>query len=77
MDRFFIDYGKRINNAILDVIREILKDLSKSKISSNHWFYITFNTQGSGILIPDRLKKDYPKEMTIVLQNQPPEAVVM
>ena len=31
MDRFFIDYGKRINNAILDVIKEILKDLSKSK----------------------------------------------
>ena len=70
MDKFFIDYGKRINNAILDVIKEILKDLSKSKISSNHCFYITFNTQGSGVLIPDSLKKDYPKEMTIVLQNQ-------
>ena len=70
MDRFFIDYGKRINNAILDVIKEILKDLSKSKISSNHCFYITFNTQGSGVLIPDSLRKDYPKEMTIVLQNQ-------
>ena len=70
MDRFFIDYGKRINNAILDVIKEILKDLSKSKISSNHCFYITFKTQGSGVIIPDSLKKDYPKEMTIVLQNQ-------
>ena len=70
MDRFFIDYGKRINNAILEVIKEILEDLSKSKISSNHCFYITFNTQGSGVLIPDSLKKDYPKEMTIVLQNQ-------
>ena len=70
MDRIFIDYGKRINNAILDVIKEILKDLSKSKISSNHCFYITFNTQSSGVLIPDSLKKDYPREMTIVLQNQ-------
>ena len=50
MDRFFIDYGKRINNAILDVIKEILKkDLSKSKISSNHCFYITFKTQGTGV----------------------------
>ena len=32
MDKIFIDYGKRINNAILSVIKEILKDLSKSKI---------------------------------------------
>ena len=70
MDRFFIDYGKRINNAILDVIKEILTDLSKSKISSNHCFYITFKTQGLGVNIPDTLKKDYPEEMTIVLQNQ-------
>ena len=70
MNRIFIDYGKRINNAILDVIREILTDLSKSKISSNHCFYITFKTKGLGVSIPDTLKKDYPKEMTIVLQNQ-------
>ena len=40
MDKIFIDYGKRINNAILSVIKEILKDLSKSKISSNHCFIL-------------------------------------
>ena len=70
MDRIFIDYGKRINNAILTVIKEILKDLSKSKISSNHCFYITFKTKASGVKIPEYLKKEYPNEMTIVLQNQ-------
>ena len=70
MNRFFIDYGKRINNAILDVIKEILTDLSKSKISSNHCFYITFKTKSLGVSIPNNLKKDYPEEMTIVLQNQ-------
>ena len=70
MDRFFIDYGKRINNAILSVIKEILTDLSNSKISSNHCFYITFKTKGLGVTIPENLKKNYPEEMTIVLQNQ-------
>ncbi len=70
MDKFFIDYGKRINQAILNVIKEILKDLSKSKISSNHCFYITFKTKASGLNIPKYLKKEYPDEMTIVLQNQ-------
>ena len=58
MEKIYIDYGKRINNAILDVVREILMDLSKSKISSHHCFYITFKT------------KEYPNEMTIVQQNQ-------
>ena len=70
MDRIFIDYGKRINNAILSVIKEILKDLSRSKISSNHCFYITFKTKASGVNIPNYLKKEYNDEMTIVLQNQ-------
>ena len=41
MEKIYIDYGKRINSAILNVVREILKDLSKSKISSHHCFYIT------------------------------------
>ena len=70
MKKIFIDYGERINTAILGVIKEILKDLEESKVSSNHCFYITFKTQGLGVNIPDTLKKDYPEEMTIVLQNQ-------
>ena len=70
MEKIFIDYGKRINQAILDVIKEILKDLSESKISSNHCFYITFKTKAKGVKLPNFLKKEYPDEMTIVLQNQ-------
>ncbi len=70
MKKIFIDYGQRINTAILGVIQDILKDLSESKISSNHCFYITFKTKDTGVKISRSLIKDYPKEMTIVLQNQ-------
>ncbi len=70
MDKIFIDYGTRINQAILNVIKEILKDLAKSKISSNHCFYISFKTKANGVILPNKLQKDYPNEMTIVLQNQ-------
>ena len=70
MEKIYIDYGKRINSAILNVVREILKDLSKSKISSHHCFYITFKTKSEGIKIPSKFLKEYPDEMTIVLQNQ-------
>tara|TARA_B100000029_G_scaffold501567_1_gene575248 strand:- start:394 stop:855 length:462 start_codon:yes stop_codon:yes gene_type:complete len=70
MKKIFIDYGQRINTAILGVVKDILKDLSDSKISSNHCFYITFKTLDTGVKISKNLIKDYPKEMTIVLQNQ-------
>ena len=70
MEKIYIDYGKRINSAILNVVKEILKDLSKSKISSHHCFYITFKTKSNGVIFPNYLKKEYPDEMTIVLQNQ-------
>ncbi len=70
MEKIYIDYGKRINKAILNVVKEILKDLSKSKISSHHCFYITFKTKETGVKIPNKFVKEYPDEMTIVLQNQ-------
>ena len=70
MKKVFIDYGNRINLAILNVIKEILSDLSESKISSNHCFYITFKTKYEGVQISNSLLKEYPEEMTVVLQNQ-------
>ena len=61
MKKIFIDYGQRINTAILGVIKDILKDLSESKISSNHCFYITFKTQDSDVKISQKLAKENPK----------------
>ena len=70
MEKNFIDYGERINKALLQVIRDILTDLSESKISSNHCFYITFDTNHPNVMISPKLKREYPKEITIVIQNQ-------
>ena len=61
MKKIFIDYGQRINVAILTVIKGIIKDLEESKISSNHCFYITFKTQSEGVKIPKSLK-EYPND---------------
>lgn len=70
MEKNFIDYGERINKALLQVIKDILSDLSASKISSNHCFYITFDTNNPNVMMSAKLKKEYPKEITIVIQNQ-------
>tara|TARA_B100000989_G_C19449194_1_gene430951 strand:+ start:261 stop:740 length:480 start_codon:yes stop_codon:yes gene_type:complete len=70
MQKNFIDYGERINSALLRVIKDILFDLSESKISPNHCFYITFDTTHPDVVISSKLKREYPKEITIVIQNQ-------
>ena len=70
MEKKLIDYGERINKALLQVTKDILFDLSEYKISSNHCFYITFNTTHPDVVISQKLKKEYPKEITIVIQNQ-------
>ena len=70
MEKSFIDYGSRINKALLEVIKGILLDLSVSNISTNHCFYITFDTKHKEVQISSNLKKQYPSEMTIILQNQ-------
>ena len=38
MKKIFIDYGERINTAILGVVKNILEDLADSKISSTTVF---------------------------------------
>ena len=70
MRKNFIDYGERINSALLRVIKDILLDLNQSKISPNHCFYITFDTTHPDVVISSKLKREYPKEITIVIQNQ-------
>jgi uncharacterized protein len=39
-------------------------------LPGQHHFYITFRTDHPGVVIPPRLRAQYPQEMTIVLQHQ-------
>jgi hypothetical protein len=52
------------------VVRTVLADTAKSGLPGEHHFYIAFNTQAPGVRISARLREQYPKEMTIILQHQ-------
>ncbi len=39
-------------------------------LPGEHHFYITFRTDHPGVVMPPRLRGQYPQEMTIVLQHQ-------
>lgn len=65
-----IDYALLLDNAMYGIIKEVLKIASMNKVMEDHYFYISFNTRAHGVLLPRSLLKEYPYEMTIVLQHQ-------
>ena len=66
----FLDYKSLIKSSLIDVIKHALKKTSEYGISNGHHFYITFDTTNNKNQIPEYLKKDYPKTMMIVLENE-------
>ena len=39
-------------------------------LPGEHHFYVSFDTQAEGVRLSDRLKAQYPEQMTIILQHQ-------
>ena len=66
----FLDYKSLIKSSLIDVIKHALKKTSEYGISNGHHFYITLDTTYSKNQIPEYLKKDYPKTMMIVIENE-------
>jgi uncharacterized protein len=59
-----------VEKALRGVVREALARTASSGLPGAHHFYITFHTGFPGVRIPDYLAKQYPGEMTIVLEHQ-------
>ena len=64
-----IDYKVLIENAMLDMVRDILKKISRTGLPENHHFLITFFSKSKGVIIPDWMKEKYPDKMTIIIKN--------
>jgi len=64
-----IDYKALIENAMLDMVRDILKKISQTGLPKNHHFLITFFSNSKGVIIPDWMKQKYPDKMTIIIRN--------
>lgn len=51
-------------------MRKILTEVARTGLPGEHHFYIAVDTTSPGVRISSRLRERYPKEMTIVLQHQ-------
>jgi len=70
MSEHLIDYDAMVQDALLNVIRRLLEDAVVNGLPGEHHFYIAFETNAPGVMIPGYLREQHPKEMTIVLQHQ-------
>lgn len=65
-----IRYDLLAQDALRSVVRKVLADTAKSGLLGDHHFYISIDTRADGVGISDRLKGEYPEEITIILQHQ-------
>ncbi len=56
--------------AMRQVVVRALAHAAEHGLPGEHHFYLTFRTDHPGVVIPARLRAQYPQEMTIVLQHQ-------
>jgi uncharacterized protein len=66
----YIRYDILTQDALRSVVRTVLADAATKGLPGEHHFFISFDTRADGVVLSARLKAQYPKEMTIVLQHQ-------
>lgn len=64
------DYQEIVQEALRAAVRRVLLHVAEQGLPGEHHFYIGFRTTDPGILMPPGLRQQYPREMTVILQNQ-------
>ncbi len=65
-----IEYQKILNKNMLNVLKDVLKNIRDNGLSNNNHLYITFLTNHTKVELPNWLKRKYPQEMTIIIQYE-------
>ena len=66
-----IRYDILVQQALRSMVRDVLAEAAKTKsLPGEHHFFITFQTTAEGVRLSERLRAQYPEEMTVVLQHQ-------
>ncbi len=65
-----LPYEAWTQDALRQVVARAVAYAGAHGLPGEHHFYLTFRTDHPGVVIPPRLRAQYPQEMTIVLQHQ-------
>jgi uncharacterized protein len=70
MPEDLIRYDVLAQEALRGLVRKVLIEVERTGLPGEHHFFVTFDTRHPGVRVSDRLRADYPSDMTIVLQHQ-------
>src|SRR5947209_10556774 len=65
-----IRYDLLAQEALRGVVRRVLADAARKGLPGDHHFFVEFDTRAPGVRVSERMRAQYPQEMTIVLQHQ-------
>lgn len=65
-----IQYDVLAREALRHVVHDVLEMARSEGLPGEHHFFITFQTTAPGVSMSDDLRKEFPEEMTVVLQHQ-------
>ena len=65
-----IRYDILAQEALRGLVRKVIAEVAQTGLPGEHHFFVTFDTRHPGVRISQRLKAEYPSEMTVVLQHQ-------
>lgn len=65
-----LPYDEWTEDALRLVVMRALQHVEREGLPGDHHFYVTFETGHPDVVLPDRLRAQYPEDMTIVLQHQ-------
>ena len=65
----YLQYERLVEDALRDVMRKALELVAEKGLEGDHYFHITFRTDHPGVDIPATLRREYPDEMPVILQN--------
>ena len=63
-------YDILAQEALRGLVRKVIGEVAQTGLPGEHHFFVTFDTRHPGVRISQRLKAEYPAEMTVVLQHQ-------
>ncbi len=69
MPEDLLQYDKMFDEALRGVVRKVLRIVAEHGLPGDHHFFLTFKTEYPGVELSESLRRQYPEEMTIVLQK--------
>lgn len=66
----YIRYDILAQEALRGLVRTVLASAAKNGLPGEHHFSITFDTHANGVRMSQRLREQYPEDITIILQHQ-------